>query len=344
MPGPTRDDGDELFDTNAEPPTPKISTLIEIVGATDLPFTGKHRLPPDSHCEVYIGMELVHKTDAISANNSPIFTVHSNSLGIIEVPDLRPQSTRSDDDEESSNDHSTALSCPSAPSEDLKSNVTIKVFNGKECLGKVQIPSEHILQSQGEREEYTLANVAGETMNGKVGDNIETEHPDQSPLSGHHPPQLALRFRPASEEDTVFLNNLENQRNSSVLVSTTQSLRSSMSNSKNANLLLELDHADEATDIHFRAVTKKGLFSSSKKKDARTGETLVRLQPPKRDPDLLNEPPVEWMTKAQVQKEALEPSWNWVETGHGQAGKLYLEIIGCDNLPNLVRTFCVEKE
>ena len=333
MPGPTRDDGDELFDMDPEPATPKISTLIEIVGATDLPLIGKNRLPPDSHCEVYIGRELVHKTDVISANNSPIFTVHSNSFGIIEVPDLRPQSSTHDEESSKDTDHSsTALSCPTAQSEDGKSNVTVKVLNRRECLGKVEIPSDHILQSQGEREEYTLVSLAGETMNDKVGDNSE---PDQTPTSAHHPPQLALRFRPASEEDIVFLNNLEHQRKTYVLVSTTQSMRSSMSSSKNANLL-ELNHADEATDIHFRAVTKKGMFSSSKKKDTKTGETLVRLQPPKLDPDLLNEPPVEWMTKAQVQKEALEPSRNWVETGHGQAGKLYLEIIGCDDLPNLV--------
>ena len=101
--------------------------------------------------------------------------------------------------------------------------------------------------------------------------------------------------------------------------------------------LTEINYADEATDIHFRSVPKKAFFSSSKKKNEKTGETLLRLQPPKCDPDLPNKPPVEWMTKAQLQDEALAPSWNWVETGHGQAGKLFLEIIGCDDLPNMVR-------
>jgi C2 domain len=41
------------------------------------------------------------------------------------------------------------------------------------------------------------------------------------------------------------------------------------------------------------------------------------------------------MTKTQIQNEALKPSSDWIEAGAGSVGKLYLELIGCDKLPNI---------
>lgn len=41
------------------------------------------------------------------------------------------------------------------------------------------------------------------------------------------------------------------------------------------------------------------------------------------------------MTKEALQKEALEPSQHWVDVGSGKLGKVHLEIIGCDGLPQL---------
>lgn len=44
----------------------------------------------------------------------------------------------------------------------------------------------------------------------------------------------------------------------------------------------------------------------------------------------------EWMTQDEVYKEALKPSIKWVEAGSGEGvGKLYVEVIACDDLPNL---------
>ena len=50
------------------------------------------------------------------------------------------------------------------------------------------------------------------------------------------------------------------------------------------------------------------------------------------------ERPVEqtkWMTEKQIEEEAFKPSTQWIEAGTGGAGKYYVEIIGCDNLPNM---------
>ena len=55
---------------------------------------------------------------------------------------------------------------------------------------------------------------------------------------------------------------------------------------------------------------------------------------PSADPDRKAE--TKWMTHAQIQDEAaMKRSKNWIDAGTGDLGRVYLEIIGCDNLPNL---------
>jgi hypothetical protein len=42
-----------------------------------------------------------------------------------------------------------------------------------------------------------------------------------------------------------------------------------------------------------------------------------------------------WLTDKQIDEEAIKHSTNWTEAGSGELGKLYVEIIGCDKLPNM---------
>ena len=44
------------------------------------------------------------------------------------------------------------------------------------------------------------------------------------------------------------------------------------------------------------------------------------------------------MTQQDVYDEALKPSKKWVEVGNGDIGKVHVEIIACDDLPNMVST------
>ena len=67
--------------------------------------------------------------------------------------------------------------------------------------------------------------------------------------------------------------------------------------------------------------------------DKVTGERLYRVQP---GPDPLNEEDTTWLTKKQLRDRALEPSRNWIDAGSG-SDRIFLEIIGCDDLPNMVR-------
>ena len=55
---------------------------------------------------------------------------------------------------------------------------------------------------------------------------------------------------------------------------------------------------------------------------------------PRPDPDRPDQE-TKWMTSKQILFEAMKPSTRWIEAGSGKLGKIYLEIIKCDNLPNM---------
>ncbi len=54
---------------------------------------------------------------------------------------------------------------------------------------------------------------------------------------------------------------------------------------------------------------------------------------PSPDPTRVKE--TEWMTDADIQAEVLKPSIQWTDIGQGNLGKVFVEILGCDSLPNL---------
>jgi len=52
------------------------------------------------------------------------------------------------------------------------------------------------------------------------------------------------------------------------------------------------------------------------------------------DPDR-PEHETKWMTETELDNESLKPSSKWIEAGSGDLGKLFVEIISCDGLPNM---------
>lgn len=42
-----------------------------------------------------------------------------------------------------------------------------------------------------------------------------------------------------------------------------------------------------------------------------------------------------WLTKKEIHDESMKESTNWVDAGNGDLARLFVEIIGCDDLPNM---------
>jgi hypothetical protein len=115
----------------------------------------------------------------------------------------------------------------------------------------------------------------------------------------------------------------------------------------------------DASDINLKCIREKAIFQSHSRqasdKTVRVSNTCVvrysedvasivikivsllsqfRVQPYP-DPDRVQQ--TEWLSKEELSKEAFKPSKKWVEAGDGEVGRVYVEIIGCKDLPNMVR-------
>ena len=87
---------------------------------------------------------------------------------------------------------------------------------------------------------------------------------------------------------------------------------------------------DHAADIDFKNVTKKNILQAAKKGNGK--ETAHRVFP---GPDPDDPENTTFMTQSQMDRFLTEPSKHWVEAGWGDFGSVYLEVLGCDNLPNM---------
>ena len=120
--------------------------------------------------------------------------------------------------------------------------------------------------------------------------------------------KIALRVRRATEHDLKFMNEYRSAERKAISLpsigtGTTSALKSILT------------------------VNKK-----REKDGPNKGLTVYRVRPgpdPKRIEDTA------WLTPQKIDEESLKPSKEWVDIGSGRLGKIFVEIIKCDNLPNL---------
>jgi hypothetical protein len=74
---------------------------------------------------------------------------------------------------------------------------------------------------------------------------------------------------------------------------------------------------------------KQGPTLQFKKSKIMNGEKHYFIRPMNPNKDQ------QWMTKAQVEEISRKPSQNWTEAGSGSLGELFVEVISCDDLPDL---------
>jgi hypothetical protein len=115
---------------------------------------------------------------------------------------------------------------------------------------------------------------------------------------------LAVRCRRATESDIEFMKNV-NSNSLSTKRSQTQFITPSALKTKSLNF---------------------------KKKKQVDGIRKYLLRPPRNGQDQ------NWVSKEEVEILSMQKSESWVEAGTGDVGTLFIEIIGCDDLPDLDRS------
>ena len=181
------------------------------------------------------------------------------------------------------------------------------VSSQTKLCGSITVSCRELLEGDGERKEFC-------------------------PSPQHYPEvSLEIRSRRAQRQDFLFFHEKKN------------GIWSPKNNSPSAGSS-PVNHGQRpgltpssATDTDFQMVSTKNvtnmLFKASKKNvtidDVK--QTAYRVWPFP-DPDSPND---EYLTKQQLRDVALKPSKAWVEAGSGEYGQVYLEVLGCDNLPNM---------
>jgi hypothetical protein len=174
-------------------------------------------------------------------------------------------------------------------------------LGANDALGAVTVPPKMIYDAKGERMEFPL---------------------EKPPVRCHHKVSgyLAIRIRRASQYDIDFMDQLHSNKNNGTI---------SIPGMKRA---IELDDHS-----HFKG--GKGNIKSMLTKRSRMprGVTDKELREykvrPGPDPKRVEE--TTWMTQQQLDTECMKESVNWVDVGSGRLGRLFIEILHCDNLPNL---------
>jgi hypothetical protein len=270
--------------------------LLEMVGAMGLSFVEQqNKLNPLSYlqeqhdmnpyCVVRVAGKQVHQTAEIEHDTSPIWTLKTKSLCLLEL------------------ETSQGVAVELCHATKVIGSV-LKV--GSHMIGQVQISYQQLVSGKGERVEFSIV--------------------EDQPVV-----HLALRFRPATRSDLIFFQHIP--AHVYHLNTTTTS-------------------AGQAADVEFKNVVYKSVL---KKNETTifvdvldpTSSTPGKLKQkafrvwPFPDPD--RPEATKFMTKQQLKDESLLPSKEWVEGGCGDFGTVHVEVLGCDNLPNMVGSLLCDK-
>jgi len=167
---------------------------------------------------------------------------------------------------------------------------------GSESLGHTFVSPRTLYEADGERMVFPLLPEAGRTSVTVKGN-------------------IAIRCRHATEHDIEFMAKLKRGM-------------SKISEDDPTALSTDGGRSDLKSMMTMNTKTEKN--TSPDGGPAKLKKYKIR---PYADPDRKSE--TKWLTHAQIQDEAMKRSKNWIDAGTGDLGKVYLEIIGCDGLPNL---------
>ena len=129
---------------------------------------------------------------------------------------------------------------------------------------------------------------------------------------------LTLRFKKATEDEINFLRSYEAKKQTGIL-----------SNLGLSSGVTGVFAEDSSLPPRIHPST------SWKRNERKTEDSLAPKYRLKPFPDPSRPQATKWLSRKEIERETKKPSQDWIEAGSGNVGKLYLEILGCDDIPNL---------
>jgi hypothetical protein len=298
---PNRDEGES---------SPPIHVLGELVGARHLNCFSKDDRRVELYCIVQFGPKILHRTKPLMKSaklispslQDPIWSIKDSPLFITSI---------TPNDIGNHKILSVTLWARRRPkSTSIRSKAQV------EFCGKVRLKVAKVLEScTEERIEFELVDELGRSMQG--------DHENS--------PKLALRFRVASEADLNFVTAWNHATDSKETMIPRTILNGTgvvpQEHRKRANLVTELDEGSVPG-----AKLSSAISSSVTSLPRTTMTNRVRVKP---FPDSEKSASTTFMTPSKIKETAILPSREWVDSGSGTLGRLYLEVLSCHNLPNV---------
>jgi len=167
-------------------------------------------------------------------------------------------------------------------------------------IGHANVPLEDVVHGSGERLGFDLVAPANSATYRDSGRNDS-----DGELKSLKKMRLYVRFRDATREDIDFISEYSKMPNKVGVY---------------------------ANETYLPVRPPSGTLLKFQQKKGKSGRVLYRTKP---FPDPARPEQTAWMTKEQIVAESNRPSTHWVESGSGNLGKLYVELLGCDGLPNM---------
>lgn len=276
--------------------------VLEIIGAMGLSVLAND---VDSFCIVSRvatdgKSKVCHRTKTINSDTAPIWTLKTKSICFVELD-------------------------KSQTGERIKIELCRKIMrlpgmNSRSVVGTVELTYSILLANgDSKRREYPVS-------------------PEEYPGI-----LLALRFRKATPHDWNTFQELQAGQSMNAINEDIKLIDPKHPRAGNGSIIsfptLHREGPDHAGDVDFEFVSQKGILGNV----TTVIENGIRQKAyrvwPFADPENIAE--TTYMTKTQLQQRATEPSRMWVEAGSGAGdnyGSIFLEVLGCDGLPNMVRT------
>eukprot|EP00977_Amphora_coffeiformis_P009088 scaffold2069_cov187-Amphora_coffeaeformis.AAC.5 len=168
--------------------------------------------------------------------------------------------------------------------------------------------------------------------------------------------KMTMRFRLATDSDEEFLRTMTRryemgnqssfsgvynalaakggnqslETNETAEVDDEKKVRNKIEERPVAFIPTEQDETQVAGESFIKGLSSAFTSKSYFDKDAGTKKIKTKPHP---DPDRVEE--TSYMSAVDIKRETMAPSKEWVEAGSGNLGKLYLEILCCEDLPNV---------
>ena len=334
--------------------------LVEIIGATNLSLPKKcsntngklkpmHPFVVAKLHKAGVETQILARTKHRKDTTNPIWCVEHRCLILLQVAqDLMGGTTggaldvADDDDDDDYVDEKETVSSQSESLYRIEFEVRHKDANNpNSCtsLGSVNIDLKSILDNcTQERMEYKLERKDTTT----TPTTTECDNCDADNVEDDEHGKIAIRFKEASELDIQLMNEIERMQEKGICVPFTCDDQNFLNchdaegkATSDEHQKVELITEKDQSSVGYTGMVTLLSTAFRNKKTDNDGNVKYLVRP---NPDPKRKEMTTYLSHDEMQNEMLKPSSNWVAAGKETSkslGKVYLEILGCSDLPNM---------